>query len=93
MHADCVCVCAVFEKLLSYPCQQESQCCRHGESRQLDWPLTSGVNLSLCREGFWLGIMACILVLWVFSVLKMVIREGHSKRRTFKFDPSNCQHS
>ena len=39
------------------------------------------------------GIMARTLGLWVFSFLKMGIREGHSKRRTFKFDSRSCQHN
>ena len=65
MHADFACffffclfvfcffVVVFFFKLLSYPCHQEPKCCRHGQSRQQDWPLTSRVNLSLYSEGFW----------------------------------------
>ena len=54
MHADCVCVFVFFffYKLLSYPCQQEPQCYRHGESRQLGWPLTSGINLRRLKAVF-----------------------------------------
>ena len=88
-----VCVCVFFLKLLSYPCHQESQCCRQGESRQQDWPLTSRVNLSLYREGFWPGdhgMHSCALSI---LIVVMVIREGHSKRHNFKFDLRNCQHS
>ena len=43
----------VFFKVAVIPMstEREPQYCRHGKSRQLGWPLTSGVNLqlSLCR--------------------------------------------
>ena len=86
-----VCVCVWFFKSFYTHVNKPPQCCKHGESRQLDWPLTSGVTYLYAGKAFgqWdHGMHSCALGILIVEngFLKLINNSSRENKENYYRD-------